>query len=485
MKTELVLGPLIGGLSHQMVHLWGRANGPGILYAWIGRQPDLRDAILAGTSLALRGEDGFSGVAPVERLTPKTTYFYHLGLDHSFPQPGNGPLPDGKYPSFTTFPLPGERVPFNFAFGSCFRPKSPADGKIFYLLNTQVAEEELRFLIMLGDQVYADDYQFNSLGHPASSLEDYRQVYQHYWGHPGFRQALAQLPVYMTLDDHEVDDDWRWLDMDRQRAFIPWWDRLSRWLNKRPLSEIGITPGKVQHALQAYWEHQGMHAPALELPLELNQVGQYALKAADSGSLAYSFNYGAAAFFVLDTRSMRSRMVWPFQQRSATMLGEGQWRAFEAWLLSVKDYPVKFIVSSSALLFNLWLDIPRDRWSGYKKDRQRMFSLLAEEGGEGLVILTGDLHSSHSVRGELLHSDGQRIPLWEFCSSPFDQQTNKYAHLLRQSTNLSPYRTVDCPFILAENNYGRIRVNYEPAGDPHVVYEVVGETGEVLAKTGF
>ncbi|HLE52206.1 MAG TPA: hypothetical protein VI755_09090, partial [Anaerolineales bacterium] len=115
--SDLSLGPIVGGLAHDRAHLWGRANGSGVLHAWLGQKPDLSDAQIAATSLPLSAETGFAGVAPVMNLAPNTHYHFALTLNDSPPNPAQG-----EYPAFTTFPSPGERAPFAFAFGSCFRP---------------------------------------------------------------------------------------------------------------------------------------------------------------------------------------------------------------------------------------------------------------------------------------------------------------------------------------------------------------------------
>jgi phosphodiesterase/alkaline phosphatase D-like protein len=481
--AELVLGPTIGGVSHHSAFLWGKADDSIVLHAWIGSQADLSDAILMGKSLPLRPEDGYAGVAPLNNLKPNTLYYYSLSTQAVPPVVGGGSLANGTYPCFKTFPQPGERVSFNFAFGSCFRPKEAVGGKIFRALETRRVADDLRFLMLLGDQIYADDCQYNSIHKVANSLEEFRAVYQYNWSQPRFRKLLWNLPAFMILDDHEVDDDWRWLDQERRVVYIPWWDRLFRVLRGCSADEKVINPQKVRNGLQAYWEHQGMHAPHYELPPELTPTGQYELAPEDAGSLAYTFTFGAAAFFVMDTRTMRVRSFMPNAQSTATMLGEGQWRALEAWLLAVKnDYPIKFIVTSCAFLFNLLLDFPRDRWSGYRHERNRLLSFLASEGIEGVYFLTGDLHSSHAIRAELNASHGRMIPIWEFCSTPFEQTVNKFAHLLYRPTRGKVIKNQECKFIVAENNFGLVRINFEADSRPAVSFEVIGEKGQVLAS---
>jgi len=104
------------------------------------------------------------------------------------------------------------------------------------------------------------------------------------------------------------------------------------------------------------------------------------------------------------------------------LLGETQWKQLEDWFLNVKDkYPVKFLVSSGTVMYPFLLDIVRDRWSGFRSERERLFKLLAENEIEGVFILTGALHTAHCVSAEITCPSGLRLPIWEFCSSPFEQ----------------------------------------------------------------
>ena len=237
--NELSLGPIVGGLSHRGAFLWGKARVDQTvgarLHAWIGLMPDMSDAQLAGTSLPMIPQDGYAGVVPLDGLQANTRYYYALNLKSNPPAEGEGPLPGGLYPYFRTFPMPGESVAFNFAFGSCFRPAEPNSGKIFRALDARRLADDLRFVLMIGDQIYADDFEHNALGKVAETLDEYRAVYQYVWGWPELRQLLCNLPAFMTLDDHEVDDDWRWIDKNRRTATIPWWDALKRVLRGRPL----------------------------------------------------------------------------------------------------------------------------------------------------------------------------------------------------------------------------------------------------------
>ncbi len=471
--SDLLLGPIVGGLSHRRANLWGRAEGSGILHAWLGQQSDLSDARLAGHSLPLSAEDGFAGTAPVSGLFPDTRYHYALTLSSEPPGPSGKP-----YPQFTTFPLPGQPRPFNFAFGSCFLPIEDSRGVIFDRIEQRRLQEDLRFILLTGDQIYADDYRYNGLGSVACNLQEYRAVYQHIWSSTPFRQLLRNLPAFMILDDHEVDDDWTWVDRERTKAQIPIWNRVWRFIKRRAPFEWQIPNQRVQDALQAYWEHQGMHAPHFELPPRLEESGQYALEPGDQGSLAYTFTFGAAAFFVLDTRTMRVKA-----RGARSILGEGQWRALEKWLLEVKeDYPLKFLVSSGAVLFRMAFDVTGDRWPGFPQERNRLLNFLAAKGIEGVYILCGDMHSAHAIRAELYGPHSRALPVWELCSSPFQQRANWWSRYTYRPLRGGPVRNQQKYFTIAENNFGVVRVDFNDSELPQVGFELFGEEGQTLAR---
>ena len=473
--AQLILGPIIGGVSSTGANLWGRADGPGRLRAWLAHQADLSDAWLAGESPPLAAKDGFAGVAPASRLSPNNRYYYWLSLDDHPPGPALAP-----YPGFTTFPQVGEKESFAFAFGSCFRPIGEQSGQIFRTIAERSQEDNLRFIMLLGDQIYADEYHFNGIGKVATGLADYRAVYAYAFAWPPFRDLLASLPAFMTMDDHEVDDDWTWKDSQRTKAQIPIWDRVFRWLQGRPQEEWQIPRQRVQDALQAYWEHQGVHAPRLALPPDLTAEGQYGLATADPGSLAYAFTCGAAAFFVLDTRTMRIK-----GRTETRMLGEVQWQILENWLLAVKDtYPVKFLATSSALLFDMWLDFARDRWAGFPDERERLLRFLAEHGIAGVYLLAGDLHSAHAIHVGLNGPQGRGLSLWEFCASPFEQAPNWFSSRTYRPFRSEAVKSQKLYFTVPQHNFGLVRVDFSNSNNPGVRFEIYGRTGELLGEAG-
>ncbi len=459
MAARLLLGPLIGGLSHDRVNLWGRADSASTLYAWLGTKKDPGHARLAGKARLTR-TTGFAGIVPIKKLQADTTYYFALTLSKA--------KPAGKeFKKFRTFPKPGQIRPFRFAFGSCFRlGRSDAGASFRHILEHQ---PDLPFLLMLGDQIYADEWKYNGLGKVAVTRDEYRQVYLNTWSDPDLRRLLANVPVFMTLDDHEVDNDWHWNDMTRQHAAVPWYTRFLRWIGGRPLEERRLPRGRIRDALQTYWEHQAMHAPRLLLPAERQKPGgDFSLTEADTGSFAYTFYYGPAAFFVMDTRTLRV-----YNSETQTVLGEAQWKALQEWLMDVKDsYPVKFLVTSSAFLFEMFGDIANDRWLAFPKERDRLLFFLAEQGIENVYFLAGDLHEAHAVSAKLAGPNGRQIPIWEFCATPFNQDINWMAKWLIIEPSSAALKDSHVHFSIGHVNYGIVEVDFDEKGKPKVKYTV-------------
>lgn len=464
---QIILGPIIGGLSHDRVKIWARADGPVTLYVWIGKKSNLSDASLIGTSGLLVAEDGYVGIVTITQLQSKTQYHYALTLTKTKPKPSKVP-----YPSFITFPPLGERYPFSFVFGSCFRPSSANGGGIFHAIDVQRQVDDLRFILMLGDQIYADQWQYNNLGHIAITIHDYRDVYAYTWSRPPFRNLLKNIPVFMILDDHEVDNDWHWNDKTRRLASIPFYEKFLRWIKHRPKDELFLSLHRVRDALKAYWEHQGIHGPDSIHPMMMDSNGRYNF-CKSKGSLAYKFSFGAAAFFIMDTRTNRIK-----EGRTNRILDDEQWIELEHWLLEDK-FPLKFLVSSSSILFDMLGDFTRDRWNGFKLERNRLLNFIAKHAIENLYILTGDLHAGHAIEACLNDPTCPPLRLWEFCASPFEQAVNNltWTRIKTQSQAIKGYKL---HFIVTAHNYGVVNVSYSPNGKPIIHFSLHGSNGNKI-----
>lgn len=219
-----------------------------------------------------------------------------------------------------------------------------------------------------------------------------------------------------------------------------------------------------------------MHAPPLVRPPELGEDSRYLFERHHPGSLAYTFTYGAAAFFVLDTRTMRFR-----NNRARRMLGDGQWHALKDWLLQVRDESVvKFIVTSSSVLYSMVGDFLGDRWSGFRSERDTLLRFIGENRIRNVYLIAGDLHSAHSMSAQC-GGRASPVEIHEFCSTPFEQVCNKLAAWLYTSLKTGAVQRPKLHFVVTEPNYGVVRVRYRADGTPEVEFELYGTQGQLLA----
>ena len=93
-------------------------------------------------------------------------------------------------------------------------------------------------LLMLGDQVYADEPSDDIVtrlreAHPdrdsdivdeIQNFEEYTWLYHEAWAPPAVRWLLSTVPTGMLLDDHDLRDDWNTsLSWRRMVTAQPWW----------------------------------------------------------------------------------------------------------------------------------------------------------------------------------------------------------------------------------------------------------------------
>ena len=254
----------------------------------------------------------FTAHAVLTNLQPATRYSYRGTIQGG---PPVGPC------QFVTAPLPEEAVPVTFVIGGDTR-----HGYHPYKMMQTLQEEKPDFFVFLGDTIYSDKEK------PAHELAEYWAKYRE--NRDGFvKRLLANIPVYVMWDDHEVDSDF---------------------ISTHPRLPIG------RQAFFDYW------------PIRVN--------AREPGRLYRSFQWGKGVeFFLLDTRQYRN----PSTQ---TMLGEAQ----KQWLLhqlKASQATTKFIVSSVP-----FSDPRKDKWGEYPHERDEILQFIRDQAISGVFFLAGDVH---------------------------------------------------------------------------------------------
>lgn len=217
-RTEpTLLGPFLGHVTENSIKIWLHLERPDAvvhitLHAGACDAPAVTSAMLT-----LKPEDLFTDCVRIPDLQPDTKYFYKLWTNpaHSLPLPLDG-LVEEELHFHTLSADPDEQV--DFVVLSCHNPTvSEADGfnghAVWADLPQIVGQESnknVRFALLVGDQVYADDWQDRILKEKTEEgrLRLYLSAYRRFWSNIHYRRVLCSLPAVMIWDDHDITDGW-------------------------------------------------------------------------------------------------------------------------------------------------------------------------------------------------------------------------------------------------------------------------------------
>ncbi|ORY71578.1 PhoD-like phosphatase-domain-containing protein [Pseudomassariella vexata] len=283
-----------------------------------------------------------------QRVYEWTTSNNHSGEFVGAPAPGKLPeLNDGKFTFLaTSCILP--RLPYSPLDHALAIPGMRHLAKVLPTLSAQ-------FMLFLGDFIYIDvPTRFGN------SIEDYRQKYRQVYASPDWPAVGQNLSWIHVLDDHEISNDW-----DAKAT-------------------------GVYHTAVDPWHHYQTQAN----PPKAKRAGTGNTATSDDATY-FSFTQGPASFFMLDTRSYRSKNKEPADSSEKTMLGEQQLADFLDWLRKPEPKGVKWkIVASSVPLTKNWRVNTIDTWGGFLHERRIVLEAMWDTGlmGYGVVVLSGDRH---------------------------------------------------------------------------------------------
>ena len=332
-------------------------------------------------TIQLEERHGFTGAFSFTHLSNSTLYTVEVEFSSAKTSPPSLRYSFGHCTgTFRTFPANGIRSPFTFLLGSCnlhsLGPIANPD-RAFEELLLRSNEASAEFMIHCGDQIYYDIP--NPLQPP--DVDKYREKYLDAWADSRpTRRFLTQLPHYMTMDDHEITDNF---DNDKTH-------------NAKQFRDT---------AMAVYREFVHIRQP--------NSYGRQALY--------YSFTRGHVEFFVLDCRTER-------HSSSGKMIGTRQMSVFKRWLTTNKD-ELKFVVTSVPFVGEVGNG--GDTWSAsdFRQQREEIIEHIGQHQIGKLVFLTGDMHNSYHAT---LKIGATQLVIHELMSSPINQL---------QKSDISDYTT--------------------------------------------
>lgn len=409
-----------------------------------------------------------------------------------------------------------EKLPVSFLLGSCRYPglmwKKKEDDRIFAPMLAM--SQDIDFSLMVGDQIYADLFNRNVPVGLADNYLEFKDRYTKAFSSPNMSAFLSRVPVYMTLDDHEIEDNWT---QDRIRDS-----------SKRRLFNLAIS---------FYMSYQWSHGPRFEDSYVQNRKMQgddVYLKRQTVSNLFYDFNRSGYPFFVLDSRTQRFKnedtesmfadikenakewLTGEKRLKDNHMLGRPSLHPAEpsqlnylcGWLRHMQeDYGnvPKFIVSSSVFAPN---DVSStrgdnekeksDSWDAFPNTRREILQTIIDNKVQNVIFLSGDIHCANLA--EMTFSGaGKGLTCYSITSSalywPFsfaDGDPSGYVHDSKDKRtpdtfNISEkHGTMDYTAwgFSQDDNFAHVRVDPNTCELEIQLYGSKGQTLERVHKSG-
>jgi phosphodiesterase/alkaline phosphatase D-like protein len=448
----LLLGPLLRHVDERAATIWVETDAACTALVRAG------DLECAERTFSVAGHH--YAVVVVDGLAPGSSTPYEVELDGE----RVWPLADSPYPP-SRIRTVDPAAPVRLLFGSCREPPDPdrqvrpgldPDVLDAYAIRmaSQAHEEWPDLLLMLGDQIYADDtttrmQRFIRSRRDVSApprlevadFEEYTHLYYETWGAPNIRWLLSTLPSAMIFDDHDVRDDWNtsqaWrLDMQK----TTWWER------------------RITGALMSYWIYQhlgnlapsGLAADATYRAVRSVPDGEAILRAFATGAdreadgakgALWSFrrDVGRVRLVIIDSRCGRI-----LADRSRSMVGEAEFAWIEAqvgdgdydhlvvgtslpWLLPRALHDLESWDEALAAgtrfaplaAFGEWLRraVDLEHWAAFRRSFDRLTDLFRHigRGGDGtmppatICVLSGDVHHTYVAEAEFAEPMATRV----------------------------------------------------------------------------
>jgi len=314
--STLRLGPVVGHTDEESARVWIRVRD--------GDDPVYYSLTVNGVGefqfVSTETEVEFgTAIAVAQGLRANHNYRYQVRrIGHAL---------SGASGTFQTMPPPEYLNEASFVVVSC---NSAETAGAWAMLRKFIDDTQPRFLLMIGDQIYADDVWASHLDGPSRERRQLlAQIYQESWSRTDVSAVLANIPCYMMWDDHEIRDGWG--------SFAP---------DSRTLSER-YPLGKPIHdkytaffrdARDVCWHFQMVNNPSpltnvIPRPQPATATAAvgpppYAAKTKPVQAMPFVFRCGRTAVVVADGRGERD--VW---REESPILGATQWK----FLSSVVD----------------------------------------------------------------------------------------------------------------------------------------------------
>ena len=437
----LSVGPIVGHTSPQYVRIFGRAE-----FSIDGGRPRKAHGVVRYRKLGSRNYSkpmyfkmnpnfDMTGVIVISGLDENTKYQYQVGWFYSDVDTVDinvDKVLEWKKIEVAEFKTASssQAEPRSLVFGSCRYVLRLFGGlwwddrgdKVFKSILEQVKTgETIDQLIMCGDQIYADD--LNELG-ADECIDEYNKRYQKILTTPYLRKLMSQVPTYMMLDDHEIEDNWPESADSRD------------WVKKFPA------------AIQSFATYQSSHSPLFDL--------NGSRISGTPTHLWYQYTDGCCEFFVTDCRTERN-----LNSNSLEMIGPRQKHELLQWLTNGSGM-VKVIVTS----IPLYESESSDKWHGFINQRDEILECIRTNSVSKVVFLSGDVHACMASQLDL----GNGVKITSIVSSAFfwpyphpNRRDFKLSGNIKTSTTNS-YKVINASDVYPKDAFTKLDVSVDKLG---------------------
>ncbi|WP_433531936.1 alkaline phosphatase D family protein [Micromonospora sp. CA-263727] len=477
--AQLLIGPLLRRVVGTRATVWVETTASAVVTV---RTVDGA----TGTAPTFSAYDHHYALVVVEGLAPDSSTTYQVLIDDELAWP----LPESRFPPsvIRTRATDDRDQPVRLLFGSCREttqhattrrlPPDALDAYTRRVLADLDPADLPDLLVLLGDQVYADETsptmkrllrrrRRRPRGAPSDqvvSFDEYTKLYLESWSDPEIRWLFSTVPSVMIFDDHEIIDDWNtsasWRAEMREQ---PWWAE------------------RIASGLASYWvyQHLGNLDPdeiaadpvfakvrtAEDATGVLREFGQRVDTEADpvpAGGYqwSYALDLGRTRLVMLDSRC--SRVLAPGRR---AMLPPAEWSWFvdrahgsydhlvvgsslpwllppgihhvEAWNERLADSHRPWVAGLGERLRRA-LDL--EHWGAFRRSFDALGALFARIGGgvpgtpddrkgagpaypppASISVLSGDVHHSYVARVRFADPT-VRTPVHQLTCSPIHNQ---------------------------------------------------------------
>jgi PhoD-like phosphatase len=383
----------------------------------------------------------------IEGLQPATATPYDVRLDAAVVWP---PLDSDRPPSRIRT-LGHDDRQIRLAFGSCRHSRASAqvgdkhfDADSLAAYSRELANQDERTwpdgILMLGDQVYADEtteatqrrirakreITKDGPGTEVADFEEYTWLYLESWTDPDVRWIMSTIGTSMIFDDHDVRDDWNtsheWREDMQQTSW--WQDRIVGGLSTYWIYQhLGnLSPDELRQN-ELYQKIRTHRADVAGLLRDFAIQADREADGAKGTRWSYRRDFGRVRLLMIDSRCGRiladgqrsmvsdDEFAWIEQQTDGDydhlligtslpwLLGKAL-HDLEAWDEVLCDDKRRKRVAR----FGEWLRRAADleHWASFGKSFERLGELIASVGRRAnppasICVLSGDVHHAYSA----------------------------------------------------------------------------------------